>query len=75
MEYGLGVYRIPDPCDASGQSYLYGHDGATFGTLSVAFTSPDGMRQVSLAATGRDLSVSPRWNINDALVPMLLATC
>lgn len=76
MQYGLGLYRIGDPCDPMRTHYLYGHDGASFGTLSVAFTSEDGTRQVSLGASGRDVSAVPgRWNVNDALVPMLLATC
>lgn len=76
-DYGLGIYRIPDPCAAPGTAWLYGHDGASYGTLSITLSSPDGRRQVSLAATGRDLSnpLEPRWNLGDALVPMLLATC
>lgn len=31
--------------------YLYGHDGADMRTVSVAFTSSDGRRQLSVAAT------------------------
>ena len=77
MDYGLGVYRLPDPCSTPDDpQWLYGHDGASYGTLSVAFTSADGSRQVSLGVTGRDVSSVPgRWNINDVLVPALLATC
>lgn len=79
LEYGLGAYRLPDPCAGPEDEdpYLYGHDGATFGTLSIAFTSPDGERQVSLGVTGRNLSADPEalYNLDDALVPLLLATC
>lgn len=75
--YGLGVYRLPDPCSTpEDPQWLYGHDGASYGTLSVAFTSADGSRQVSLGVTGRDVSsLQGRWDINDVLVPALLATC
>lgn len=79
MNYGLGVYAIPDPCTEPGEpvEYLYGHDGATFGTLSLAFSSRDGSRQFSLGVTGRDLTATQDglYDINDALVPLLLATC
>lgn len=77
VDYGLGIYRLPDPCSTpQDPQWLYGHDGATYGTLSVAFTSADGSRQVSLGVTGRDVSsLEGRWNINDVLVPALLATC
>lgn len=77
LSYGLGVYRLPDPCSSlEDPQWLYGHDGATYGTLSVAFTSADGTRQLSLGVTGRDISsLEGRWNLNDVLVPALLATC
>lgn len=77
MDYGLGIYRLPDPCSTpEDPQWLYGHDGASYGTLSVAFTSADGTRQLSLGVTGRDISsLEGRWNINDVLVPALLATC
>ena len=52
-DYGLGVYRLPDPCVPGG--WLYGHDGASYGTMSVNLTSPDGERQVSIGITGRDV--------------------
>lgn len=77
-EYGLGVYRIPDPCaPPETPAYLYGHDGASFGTLSVALSSPDGSRSLSLGVTGRNLTTDPEalYDLNDLLVPMLLATC
>lgn len=75
LEYGLGVYRVPDPCVPG--EYLYGHDGAAFGTVSVAYTSADGERQVTLGVTGRDVSGQqpPRYDLNGLLVPMLLASC
>ncbi|MFD2793636.1 serine hydrolase domain-containing protein [Promicromonospora vindobonensis] len=77
-DYGLGVYRLPDPCVPGG--WLYGHDGASYGTLSVNLTSPDGERQVSLGVTGRDIAYpvytdEPLYDLNAVLVPMLLATC
>lgn len=77
MDYGLGVYRLPDPCSTpEDPQWLYGHDGASYGTLSVAFTSADGSRQVSLGVTGRDISAVPgRVNVNEVLVPALLASC
>ncbi|GAA4422468.1 serine hydrolase domain-containing protein [Georgenia halophila] len=75
LEYGLGVYRVPDPCEPG--EYLYGHDGATFGTLAITLTSADGERQVAAGITGRNVSADPEalYDINDLLVPMLLATC
>lgn len=79
LNYGLGVYAIPDPCTEPGEpvEYLYGHDGATFDTLSLAFSSRDGSRQFSLGVAGRDLTATQDglYDINDALVPLLLATC
>lgn len=75
MAYGLGFYRLADPCEPG--DWLYGHDGATFGTLSMALTSADGTRQVSVGATGRDMTSfdAPRWNYWDVLNPMILASC
>ena len=77
--YGLGVYAVPDPCVQPGepQALLWGHDGLSFGTSSVALTSSDGTRQFSLAVTGRNLSADPEglWDLTDVLVPALLATC
>ncbi|MCM3555566.1 beta-lactamase family protein [Janibacter melonis] len=56
--YGLGIYRLPDPCTPKGaaQRYLYGHDGGSYGTTSMALSSPDGRRQVTLGVTGRYFS-------------------
>ncbi|SKC81193.1 serine hydrolase domain-containing protein [Krasilnikoviella flava] len=71
-DYGLGVYRLPDPCQEG--EWLYGHDGASFGTLSITLTSPDAERQVTVALTGRDLT-KLESDLNTALVPALLATC
>jgi len=78
LEYGLGVYRVPDPCAApEAPAYLYGHDGATYGTVSIALSSADGARSLVLGVTGRNLSVDPEalYDLGDLLVPMLLATC
>lgn len=78
IEYGLGVYRLPDPCaPADAPAYLYGHDGAAFGTLSIVLSSPDGERSLALGVTGRNLTADPDalYDLNELLVPMLLATC
>lgn len=78
LGYGLGIYRIPDPCaDQAEDQWLYGHDGASFGTISLAFTSADGQRQFSIGVTGRDLTEEQDalYDLNDVLVPLLLATC
>lgn len=75
MNYGMGLYSIPDPC-AEGE-FLAGHDGASFGTLSVNYSSRDGSRQLSFGITGRDLTASQDalYDINAVLVPLMLATC
>lgn len=75
--YGLGLYAVPDPCSSpEDPQLLWGHDGASFGTLSVVLGSVDGTRQISIGATGRDLSAPmPRWDFGDVLVPALMATC
>lgn len=78
MEYGLGIYRLPDPCAPpdSGE-FLYGHDGASFGTISFALASPDGERNLALGVTGRDLTLEQDelYDLGDLLVPWLLASC
>lgn len=75
LGYGLGTYAIPDPCRPG--EFLHGHDGATFGSLSIALSSRDGSRQLALGVTGRDLTVGQDalYDLNDILVPMLLASC
>lgn len=76
--YGLGLYAVADPCsaDPTQPDLLWGHDGASYGTQSVVLGSLDGTRQLSLGVTGRDLSGEvPRWDLNDVLVPALMATC
>lgn len=78
--FGLGVYAILDPCSTpEDPELLWGHDGASFGTLSIVLGSTDGTRQVALGATGRDMTEADpanwRWSINDVLIPALLATC
>ncbi|WP_277207284.1 serine hydrolase domain-containing protein [Isoptericola croceus] len=55
--YGLGIYRLPDPCVPG--EYLYGHDGAGIGSLSMVLTSADGERQLSYGLTGRDYTIAP----------------
>src|SRR5699024_8929081 len=75
--YGLGIYAVTDPCSTpEDPQLLWGHDGASFGTLSVVLGSTDGTRQIAIGATGRDISGPlPRWDFADLLVPALLATC
>lgn len=77
-EYGLGVYRVPDPCVPG--AWLYGHDGGSYGTTSINLTSPDGERQVSIGITGRDLAYpvltdEPLFDPSELLAGMMRATC
>ncbi|WP_369370007.1 serine hydrolase domain-containing protein [Promicromonospora sp. Populi] len=77
-EYGLGVYRIPDPCTPG--AWLYGHDGASYGTISINLTSPDGARQVSVGITGRDVvypffTDEPLYDPSELFEEMLTQTC
>jgi D-alanyl-D-alanine carboxypeptidase len=77
-DYGLGVYRVPDPCVPGG--WLYGHDGGSYGTISVNLTSSDGERQLSIGITGRDIAYpwytdEPLYDPSAVLVAMLQATC
>ncbi|GAA2236318.1 hypothetical protein GCM10010413_40740 [Promicromonospora sukumoe] len=75
IEYGLGTYRVPDPCVPG--EYLYGHDGASFGTLSYNLTSLDGERQVTFGVTGRNMTLDQEalYDLTDLLVPMFTASC
>ena len=80
IDYGLGIYRLVDPCTKPGKptQYVYGHDGATFGTYAVAFTSPDGRRQISAGWTGRhytDPTGKQPFDINPWAVAALKKTC
>ncbi|GAB2470604.1 hypothetical protein GCM10027063_08790 [Promicromonospora xylanilytica] len=77
-DYGLGVYRVPDPCVPD--AWLYGHDGASYGTQSINLTSPDGERQLSIGITGRDLAYpyytdEPLYDPTDLMVLMMQETC
>jgi D-alanyl-D-alanine carboxypeptidase len=77
-DYGLGVYRVPDPCVPGG--WLHGHDGASYGTQSINLTSPDGERQLSIGITGRDVAYpyytdEPLYDPTDLMVLMMRATC
>lgn len=75
IEYGLGVYRVPDPCEPG--EFLYGHDGAAYGTVSINWSSLDGERQITLGVNARDISggEAPLYDLGVLLTPMLLATC
>jgi D-alanyl-D-alanine carboxypeptidase len=79
LRYGLGIYAVGDPCPGpSGQpQVLYGHDGATFGTQTLAFTSADGSRQASIAWTGRQYVAAPTTAkpAGDFLVEAFSANC
>jgi len=82
LGYGLGLMRLTDPCpSANGEpTYLYGHDGGAYGTVSMALSSADGERQVSLGVTGRyysdtDPTQSQPFDLNTALVALLRASC
>lgn len=74
--YGLGLMATGDACtDKDGkQGILFGHTGATFGTMSFSFISPDGTRQVTLAYNGRDYVVDSQ-TFNTFLIAALQATC
>lgn len=50
--YGLGTYRLPDPCDPG--RFVHGHDGGSWGTITLSYSSPDGSRRVAVSMTGRD---------------------
>jgi D-alanyl-D-alanine carboxypeptidase len=52
MRYGLGSYRLPDPCRPG--RWVHGHDGGSWGTITMSFSDPSGKRRVSVAMTGRD---------------------
>jgi D-alanyl-D-alanine carboxypeptidase len=77
-EYGLGIYRVPDPCVPGG--WLYGHDGGSYGTMSINLTSPDGERQLSIGITGKDLvypqlTDEPLFDPTALLTLMMKETC
>jgi len=77
-DYGLGVYRVPDPCEPG--AWLYGHDGASYGTQSLNLASPDGERQITIGITGRDLvypyaTDEPLYDPTDLMVLMMQETC
>lgn len=50
VQYGYGIWSTKDPC--SGER-LYGHDGAGFGSISLALSSRDGSRRFAFSWTGR----------------------
>lgn len=63
LEYGLASYRVADVC---GAGYVWGHDGASFATLSVSLSTTDAKRRLTVALTGRNY-VAPAnptpWNL------------
>ncbi|MCP2266439.1 serine hydrolase domain-containing protein [Promicromonospora thailandica] len=77
-DYGLGVYRVPDPCLPG--EWLYGHDGASYGTQSINLASPDGERQLTIGITGRDLAYpyytdEPLYDPTNLMVLLMQETC
>lgn len=52
--YGYGIFQVPDP--ARPGEVLYGHDGAGFGSASLALASRDGSRAMAFTFVGR-----PYW--------------
>lgn len=74
--YGLGLLALGDPCPGPDgkPGVALGHTGASLGTMSYAFTSPDGTRQVVLAYNGRDYT-KDSTTFNDFLIAALQATC
>jgi len=82
LDYGLGLMRLTDPCTPKGAAptYLYGHNGGAYGTVSWALSSADGTRQVSLGITGRyysdtDPAQTQPFDLDTALVALLRASC
>lgn len=82
LDYGLGLMRLTDPCTPKGSAptYLYGHNGGAYGTVSWALSSADGTRQVSLGITGRyysdtDPAQTQPFDLDTALVALLRASC
>lgn len=80
LAYGLGIYAVGDPCPGpdGGPVALYGHDGATFGTATFAFTSADGTRQASIGWGGRQyVAGNPPTAVaaNTFLVDAFIASC
>lgn len=74
--YGLGIYRVEDPCVPGG--WLYGHDGTGIGNVSTHLTSPDGRRQITAVVTGRNLSDAsggPIFDESELFVELLEASC
>jgi D-alanyl-D-alanine carboxypeptidase len=76
--YGLGLLVGGDACDPAAGARIYGQRGNGFGYRSLAFSSPDGQRQVTLAWTAS--SVDPRSDPLEkpaqvALIAGLAATC
>lgn len=77
-KYGYGFYLTTGPCwEADGTpETLIGHDGASFGTQSLSFTTRDASRRVALAWTGRPYTLdSPVADANAVLIEGFSATC
>ncbi len=71
--YGYGSFRVDDPCVPGG--VLHGHDGSSFATMTLSFSSPSGSRQVTVAMTGREYTEEqPAYQALNRLVFELFAT-
>lgn len=75
LEYGLGSYRLPNPCREGG--FVFGHDGGSWGTVTMSFSSSTGGKRVTVAMTGRDLTGRPATvrAIGQFVYTALGATC
>ncbi len=54
--YGYGLFLVPDPSPEHADEVLVGHDGAGFGSVSLALCSRDGERAFAFTYIGR-----PYW--------------
>jgi D-alanyl-D-alanine carboxypeptidase len=78
LPYGLGTFVLEDVCPGPGgpPRYLYGHDGGSFGTLTLSLSSLDGRRRFSVSVTGRNFDpAAPAPPIEEFAVAALVETC
>lgn len=78
LPYGFGIFAVQDPCPAANghAQWVYGHNGESFGTLTLTLSSPNARRQVAVSVTGRvwdPAKTAPP--IEEFAAKALLATC
>jgi D-alanyl-D-alanine carboxypeptidase len=75
LEYGLGSYRLPDPCKPG--RWVHGHDGGSWGTITLSYASPSGDRRVAVSMTGRNYDGDNRAvaTLSELAVKALAQTC